>query len=128
MSIRVVIVDDSAAIRKVVRSGIESHTTCQVIGEGADGKAAVELTQSLRPDVLVLDVSMPVMDGLDAAQEIAATTPSTTIILFTSHDSEPLLERAQNLGVKAVLSKSQRDALQRLTWLLQEITDEPSAA
>ena len=128
MSIKVLIVDDSLAIRQAVRSCIESNTDWQVCGEAEDGKAAIDLVRRLNPDLLVLDLSMPVMNGLEAAREIAAIAPKTRIVLFTAHDCEQLLRDAQNVGIKAVLPKDGADALGRLLCALREATNEPLAA
>lgn len=85
MSVKIAIVDDSPSICQILRTFFESKTDWQVCGEAENGAAAIQLVQRLRPDLLVLDLSMPVMNGLDAARRIAAISPSTRIVLFTGN-------------------------------------------
>jgi two-component system chemotaxis response regulator CheY len=75
MPISIGIVDDSPAIRKVLREFFETKTNWQIRGEAENGEAAVELVQQVHPDLLVLDLSMPVMNGLDAARKIKVVSP-----------------------------------------------------
>lgn len=85
MSLKIAIADDSPAIRSAIRSFIESNTEWQVCGEARDGQAALFVVQRHKPDFLVLDLSMPVMNGLEAARKIAVISPKTRIVLFTGH-------------------------------------------
>ena len=75
-------------------------------GEAGNGKVAIELVQELHPDVVLLDLSMPVMNGFDAAKQIKIIAPQTYILLFTLHDSPQLVEDARKVGITCVLSKS----------------------
>jgi DNA-binding NarL/FixJ family response regulator len=118
--ITVLIADDSAAIRRAVRALMEQSSLCQVCGEAEDGKSAVELVHQLHPDVVVLDLSMPVMNGIEAAREISASEPHTKVVLFTAYDSEPLKREAQRAGVSTVLSKHSNRVLERLLRAIQE--------
>jgi DNA-binding NarL/FixJ family response regulator len=120
MRTKILIVDDSPVIRSLVRSFIESHTDWQVCGEAENGQAAVDLVRRLNPDLLVLDLSMPVMNGIDAAREIAAIAPQTKIVLFTIHGWEHLVTIAQAVGIRAVVSKDKEGALDRLLGRLRE--------
>ncbi len=80
MPMKIAIADDSPAIREALRSFIQSKTDWQVCGEAEDGEAAVALTQRLHPDLLVLDLSMPVMNGFEAARKIVRIAPSIRIV------------------------------------------------
>ncbi len=83
MATKVLIVDDSTFFRKRLKEIVESDPTMQVIGEAKDGKEGVALTSQLRPDVITMDVEMPVMDGITAVKEIMAKCP-TPIMMFSS--------------------------------------------
>lgn len=83
MATKVLIVDDSTFFRKRLKEIVESDPTMQVVGEAKDGKEGVDLTQKLRPDVITMDVEMPVMDGITAVKEIMAKCP-TPILMFSS--------------------------------------------
>ena len=83
MATKVLIVDDSTFFRKRLKEIIESDPTMQVVGEAKDGKEGVSLAASLHPDVITMDVEMPVMDGITAVKEIMAKTP-TPILMFSS--------------------------------------------
>ena len=128
MSFRVGIVDDSPPIRRSIRTFLESKTDWQVCGEAENGAAAIDLVQSLKPDLLVLDLSMPVMNGLDAARRIAVVSPKVVIVLFTGHASEQLETEAKKVGVRAVIRKDGNASLDQLTAILQELGSTNRAA
>jgi DNA-binding NarL/FixJ family response regulator len=106
VTVKVLLVDDMPAIRRGLRFIIEKQTNWQVCGEAGNGKVAIELVQELHPDVILLDLSMPVMNGFDAAKQIKIIAPQTYILLFTLHDSPQLVEDARKVGINHVLSKS----------------------
>lgn len=83
MATKVLIVDDSTFFRKRLKEIVESDPTMQVVGEAKDGKEGVDLTQRLHPDVITMDVEMPVMDGITAVKEIMSKCP-TPILMFSS--------------------------------------------
>lgn len=105
MSTTVLIVDDSPPIRRSLRAWLEQRGEWKVCGEAENGAVAVEKVKALSPDVVILDLSMPVMNGLEAAREIASVA-KTAMVLFTMHASEHLVKDAQNAGIKDVVSKS----------------------
>lgn len=105
MSSKILIVDDSRAIRSLIRSFIEEHTNWVVCGEAENGKIAIALVEELRPHLVILDMSMPVMNGLDAAREISRITPGLPMIMFTMHEVDALRKDAQRVGIKHVFSK-----------------------
>jgi len=104
---KILIVDDNAAIRSLLRSLIEPKSEYQVCGEAENGEVAVLKVQELNPDVVILDLQMPVMDGLTAARHIAAASPQTAMLILTMHATDQLYKLAQAAGVKAVLSKTE---------------------
>ena len=104
----ILIVDDSAIVRHALRSCIEQTSDWEVCGEAENGKVAVDRVKELHPDVVILDLQMPVMDGLEAAGQINLIAPNTTMLMFTMHNSEQLLKIAPAAGIKEVLSKSDR--------------------
>ena len=106
---KILIVDDSSILRHSIRSCIEENSTWQVCGEAENGKVAVEKVIELHPDLVLLDLSMPVMNGLDAARRIASLSPHTIMVMFTMHKSLQLLKSARSAGIKAVLCKSEGD-------------------
>ncbi len=101
----ILIVDDSGLIRHWLRRFIEQNSDWQVCGEAEDGKVAVEKVKELHPDLVILDFQMPVMNGLEAARQIARLTPNTVMLMFTVHNRELLLQEAKSVGIADVLSK-----------------------
>jgi two-component system, chemotaxis family, chemotaxis protein CheY len=106
MSAQILIVDDSPFLRRSIRSSIEQNTDWQVCGEAENGQVAIEKTKEFDPDLIILDLAMPIMNGLDAARHIAGFAPGVAILLFTMHGSRELLKYAELIGIKQVLSKS----------------------
>jgi len=106
MSYRVLIVDDNATMRNLVRSSVERSREWEVCGEAENGQLAVEKVQQLHPDVVILDLQMPVMNGLEAARQITRLVPNMAMVMLTMHNCPQLLQDAQAAGVKDVLSKS----------------------
>lgn len=120
---RILIADDSPVIRRTVRAWIESNTDCEICGEAGDGKTAVHLVERLKPDTVILDVAMPVMTGLQAADQIIAGAPKTQIVILTNFDSNILRQHAFRVGIKAVLAKDGEGTLDRLVSTLQDLPD-----
>ena len=103
---RVLLVDDSVTVRSAVRPLFDSHPNFEVCGEAEHGREAVEKAPSLRPDLIVLDLSMPVMNGLDAAPLLIKILPNVWLILFTAHDGPEVQRLSRGAGIHAVVSKS----------------------
>jgi two-component system nitrate/nitrite response regulator NarL len=120
---RILIVDDSELVRGLVREFIESLPGFEVCGEAADGLEGVEKGLELKPDLIVLDFSMPRINGLQAALMLHEIVPETPIILFTVFKDAVLSRLAHNAGVAAIVSKTDQltilaDEVQRLTgWV-----------
>jgi DNA-binding NarL/FixJ family response regulator len=106
MSAQILIVDDSPLLRRSIRSSIEQNTDWQVCGEAENGQVAIEKTKELDPDLIILDLAMTIMNGLDAARHIAGFAPGVAILLFTMHGSPELSKYGELIGIKQVLSKS----------------------
>jgi len=103
--IKIVIADDHPIFRKGLRQTLEECDRLNVIGEVGDGKAALELIQSKNPDVAILDISMPVMDGFAVAREIAKAQVPVNLIFLTGHQEEALFDEAMELGIKGYVLK-----------------------
>jgi two-component system response regulator NreC len=103
---RVVLADDHVMVRQSLRALLEREGFL-VLGEAADGQEAVRLVLSENPDVAIMDISMPLFNGLDAALELSGTCPKTKIILLTQHDEKPYVAQALRCGVKGYVLKNQ---------------------
>ena len=103
MSARILLVDDVEVVRSTLRSLLAEYTIC---GEAENGLVALDQVRQLKPDVVVLDITMPVMNGLKATVEIRRFAPSTKIILFTINDTPEAQEAARMVGADAVVPKS----------------------
>jgi two-component system chemotaxis response regulator CheY len=102
----VLIVDDNPEMRQAIAQAFSSDGF-RVCGEAKDGKEGVDLVKQLAPDLIILDLAMPVMNGLNAAIEIRKIAPSTPIILFTMFRDNDIAEYALKVGVNLVLSKTE---------------------
>jgi DNA-binding NarL/FixJ family response regulator len=103
--VRIVIADDHPIVRRGLRESVEEAAGMSVIGEAADGKALLELIRTLKPDVAILDISMPVMDGFAVAREIGKEHPEVKVVFLTAHQEESLFDEAMALGVKGYVLK-----------------------
>ncbi|MDR7416617.1 MAG: response regulator [Armatimonadota bacterium] len=101
--IRIVIADDESLIRMGLRSMLEERGY-RVVGEASDGRRAVELVRKLRPDLVILDIKMPELDGLEAARQIQGIQP-TPVVMLTAYSERELVRRAQAAGVLGYLVK-----------------------
>jgi DNA-binding NarL/FixJ family response regulator len=102
---RILIVDDHAAVRLALTRVIESVDGFEVCGEAENGRVGVERALRLKPDLIILDLSMPVMDGLEAARELKELMPAVPILMYTSFTSANLPAEALAAGVSRVASK-----------------------
>lgn len=115
---RVLIVDDHDVVRHAVREILEMQNW-EVAGEAANGLEAIRLTEELKPDAILMDVTMPGMDGLDATSEITKCNPHANVLILTMHEHSSLLNLAQRYGAKGVLTKAR--AMNELTPALRAI-------
>jgi two-component system, NarL family, response regulator NreC len=105
MASKILVVDDSRHIRAAIREAIERRTDW-IVYEAEHGKIAVVMVGTHKPHLVILDLSMPVMNGLEAAREISKIAPELPMIMFTMHESSDIIEAALKAGVKRVFSKS----------------------
>ncbi len=105
MPMRLLIVDDSPALRKALRATLDSHDDWQVCGEASNGREGIEKAQQLKPDLIVLDLAMPVMNGLDAARELTHLLPSVPLVMYTSYETAHLKREVLSAGVRGIVSK-----------------------
>lgn len=104
---RVLLVDDNTGVRSLVRQLFESEPDFEVSGEAENGHDAVQKAENLKPDLIILDLSMPVMTGLDAAPLLRKVVPDARIILFTVQEGHEVEQLACAAGINAVVSKNQ---------------------
>lgn len=104
--IRVIVVDDHPLVRFAVRSSLEVEDDLVVLGEGKTGKDAVELARALRPDAVVLDYQMPVMDGVSAARIISRELPGVRILMLTAEEDPVVVEDAVEAGIFGLVPKT----------------------
>ena len=115
------ICDDHEVVREGLRLSLSRSENIRVVGEAADGNAAVTLAKRRRPDVVILDVRMPVMDGLAAAKAIAAEVPETSVLMFTAFAERSLLTRGLEAGAKGYILKEAPH--QTLVRAIQKVAD-----
>lgn len=103
--IRILLVDDQAIIRQGLRSMLESNPDMEVIGEAENGQRALEQIPALQPDVVLMDIRMPVMDGVAATQAIAQQYPQTRVLVLTTFDDDEYVAQSMRVGAKGYLLK-----------------------
>jgi two-component system, NarL family, response regulator NreC len=106
MATRVLLADDHALIRQGLKALLEKHGF-QVAGEASNGQEALRMAASARPDVAIVDIRMPILNGVDAARELKKSSPKTKVILLTQHDEDQYVTEALRAGVKGYVLKSQ---------------------
>jgi len=115
----ILIVDDSATVRTVIRAFLEGQTNFAVCGEAADGVDAIEKAKALKPDLIVLDLAMPGMNGVEAAAILKAMMPNVPIVLFTMYSEVLGQSLTSAVGVNLVLSKP--DGMGKLVESVQSL-------
>jgi len=104
--LRILIADDHEVARRGIRSLLESHPGWDVCAEAKDGRDAVELAATTKPDLVLLDIGMPNLNGLEAARQILATSPNVAILILTMHDSDNVIREVLRAGARGFLLKS----------------------
>ena len=110
MSIHIVLADDHAVMRTGLRLVLERQSDFQVIGEASDGREAVALAEQHHPEVVVMDVTMPNLNGIEAARQISTTLPQTGIVMLSMHSDEAYVLRALKAGARAYLLKESAES------------------
>ena len=104
---RILVADDQPGIRKRVCLTLASRIVMEVCDEAANGEEAVEMAEESNPDLIILDITMPVMNGLEAARRIRKFLPNTPIMILTMHKSKQQMEEAQKIGVRGYVVKGE---------------------
>jgi DNA-binding NarL/FixJ family response regulator len=102
---RVLLADDHSVVRQGLRVWLERSKSIQVVGEAADGRAAVSMAEELDPEVVIMDVAMPLLNGIEATAQITRARPHTHVIILSVHADESYILRALNAGAKGYLLK-----------------------
>ncbi|HTS69675.1 MAG TPA: response regulator transcription factor, partial [Terriglobia bacterium] len=120
-STRVLVVDDHAVVRRGVRALLAESRLWKICGEAADGDEAIEKANQLRPDIVIMDISMKSMSGLEATRQILRSLPKTKILILTMHESEQVVAEVLKAGAHGYVMKSDagRDLLAGIEALAQ---------
>jgi DNA-binding NarL/FixJ family response regulator len=116
---KVLVADDHEVVRKGLRSILEEQPGWEVAGEACDGREAVDKVRTTKPDVSVVDVSMPGLNGLEATRQMLRNDPSTKVLILTMHESDPLIREVLDAGARGYLLKS--DASRDLVSAIEAI-------
>ena len=108
--VRILVADDHEAVRKGVCAILAIRLDIEVCGEAANGQEAIAKAHSLKPDLVILDITMPILNGLDAARVIRLTLPELPILLLTMHDGKHAIEDAKKIGIDGFVCKSEASA------------------
>ena len=109
--VKILIVDDHEMIRTGIRSILRSRGEFQVCGEASDGEEAIEKARELKPDLVILDINMPMLDGFGAAKVIKQDIPEVQILFFSMHTGRNLVEQAKLAGAQGFVAKDQAGSL-----------------
>jgi DNA-binding NarL/FixJ family response regulator len=121
---RILIVDDGEEVRQVMRAVLEARTSYEICGEASNGAEAVQKALELKPDLLLLDVAMPLLNGVEVASMLGASMPELPIVLYTMYNELLGLSLASAVGAKAVISKA--EGISKLIECIQSLL-EPKA-
>ena len=105
--IRILIADDHGVVRKGLRLQLELHKEFEVVGEAGDGREAVAMADELSPDIIIMDINMPRMDGIEATKQIKKAQPGMVIIAVSVNDTPQVRELMQKAGASAFVSKNE---------------------
>jgi len=110
-NLRLLIADDHAVVRAGLRTLLESRKGWQVCAEAADGRDAVEKATKLKPDVIILDIGMPLLNGVEAARRIHKALPQSEILILTMHESDELVQQVVEAGARGYILKDEADRI-----------------
>jgi len=103
----VLIADDNIVVRRALRQVFQYESDFEVCGEAGNGREAIELAEECKPDLVVMDLSMPVMNGLDAARAIKRVLPDVPVIMFSNYSDKFSEEEARSAGISAMVAKTE---------------------
>jgi DNA-binding NarL/FixJ family response regulator len=109
MKCRILVADDHAVVRAGLRALLESRPGWEVSAEAANGREAVEMADKLKPDVAVLDIGMPILNGVEATRQIRRISPETEVLILTMHESEEMVHKVRDAGALGYLVKDAAD-------------------
>src|ERR671927_1407316 len=104
--VRILLADDHDVVRRGLREQLSTHVGWEICGEACDGREAVKLALRLSPDVAVIDLSMPELNGLEATRQIRRELPRTEVLIFTMHETEHLIREVLSAGARGYVLKS----------------------
>jgi DNA-binding NarL/FixJ family response regulator len=104
--LRILVVDDHETVRKGVCSILQTGVNVEVCGEASNGEEAVQRAIELRPDLIILDITMPVLDGFSAAEQIKSILPNVPIIMLSMHEGDGVVRQARRAGIQGFVTKS----------------------
>ena len=124
MPVRILVVDDHEVVRQGIRTILSARPDWEICGEAVNGQEAVKLAETLRPDAIIMDITMPIMSGLEAARQITRNNNSAPILIFTMHESRTLADSVRETGARGFVFKSRaaQDLINALDILLQNGT------
>jgi len=108
-TLRILVVDDHAVVRRGVRSLLESHAGWEVVADATTGREALEAVRRYQPEIVVMDLSLPELNGLDATRQIVSESPHTEVLVLTMHHSEELAREVLQAGARGYILKSDAD-------------------
>ncbi|SNT11811.1 two component transcriptional regulator, LuxR family [Tardiphaga sp. OK246] len=117
--VRILIADDHDVVRSGLRAIVEHHPGWEVVGEAEDGKTAVNLALATKPDILITDYALPVMNGVEVTRQVRSRLRRTEVLMFTMHDTDEIITQALAAGARAFLLKS--DAKQYLISAIESL-------
>ncbi len=103
--LRILVVDDQPNVRRAVRNLLSSRSDWEICGEAADGREAIERTKELQPEVIIMDMTMPRLNGLDATRQIRDQYPNSQVVILTFHDFPGLAQLAREAGAQGCVLK-----------------------
>jgi DNA-binding NarL/FixJ family response regulator len=136
MPVKILVVDDHEVVHQGIRMILQSRPDWEICGQAANGAQAIEMAQKLLPDAIIMDITMPVMNGLEATRQITKLGLRSPVVIFTMHESQGLMESVQSAGGRGLVLKSRAahdliEALERVigggTYFRPQ-SDEPNHA
>jgi DNA-binding NarL/FixJ family response regulator len=105
-SFKLLLADDHEIVRQGLRAMLQAQRDCEVVGEAADGRQAVAMTKELNPDVVILDIGMPALNGLEATRHILKMRPHTKVLILTMHESDSIIREVLDAGARGYILKT----------------------